>query len=81
MAREFDNCKRFDAFSPAMGCHTTNLVPLIHLHRLGQLQDDVDERSPYSVTLAALDVKDACLQVPQGKAYSESSWEVNNLQF
>lgn len=31
VAREFNNSRRLDTFSPATGCHTTNLAPLTFL--------------------------------------------------
>lgn len=69
MAREFSNTKRTDTFSPAAGCPTTNLIPLIYLARLGQLGSDFHDQETYGVTLAPLDVKDAFLQVPQERAF------------
>ena len=30
VAREFNNSKRDDTYSPATGCHTANLIPLIY---------------------------------------------------
>lgn len=62
VAREFNNSKRADAFSPATGCRATNLIPLLYLRRIEQLDG---ETGAYPVVLAALDVKDAFLQVPQ----------------
>lgn len=69
MAKEFNNSKRLDTFSPATGCHTTNLVPLVYLQKTGQLDESQMKDSSYSVTMAALDVKDAFLQVPQERIF------------
>lgn len=68
-AREFNISRRLDTFLPATGCHTTNLAPPTYLQQVGQLQDESGGLNPYSVTLAALDVKDALLQVPQNHIF------------
>ena len=51
--------RRDDTYSPATGAHTTSLLPL------GFLQEAKETGSHYQPLLAALDIKDAFLQVPQ----------------
>ena len=70
VAREFATDKRSDTYSPASGCHSVNLIPICYLKMLAESLDsaerfDEDSSSPYRVVLAALDIKDAFLQVPQ----------------
>ena len=65
MAREFANSKRDDVYSPATGCHTANLIPILYLQKLQQLETSNLSGDDYDVILAALDIKDAFLQVPQ----------------
>ena len=72
VAREFATDRRSDTYSPASGCHSTNLIPILYLKMLADSLDSVDSfgsdgNSPYQVVLAALDIKDAFLQVPQVK--------------
>ena len=62
VAREFAVDRRDDTYSPATGAHTTSLLPL----RFLQLQQEAKEGgNQYQPLLAALDIKDAFLQVPQ----------------
>ena len=65
VAREFANDKRDDVYSPATECHTSNLVPIVFLQMLKHLESSELEKENYDVVLAALDIKDAFLQVPQ----------------
>ena len=65
VAREFANDKRDDVYSPATGCHTSNLVPIVFLQMLKQLELSELDKENYDVVLAALDIKDAFLQLPQ----------------
>ena len=65
VARKFANDKRDDVYSPATGCHTSNLVPIVFLQMLKQLELSELGKENYDVVLAALDIKDAFLQVPQ----------------
>ena len=65
VAREFANDKADDVYSPATGCHTSNLVPIVFLQMLKQLELSELDKENYDVVLAALDIKDASLQVPQ----------------
>ena len=65
VAREFANDKRDDVYSPATGCHTSNLVPIVFLQMLKQLELSELDKENYDVVLAAVDIKDAFLQVPQ----------------
>ena len=62
VAREYAIVKRDDTFSPATGAHTANLFPLLHLQRQVEAQGSSKHYQPL---LAALDIKDAFLQVPQ----------------
>ena len=66
VAREFATLKRDDTYSPATGSHSANLVPLMDLCMLVESMD-VSSAGGYGITLAALDRKDAFLQVPQEK--------------
>ena len=71
-AREFATDKPSDTYSPVSGCHSVNLIPICYLKMLAESLDsaerfDEDSSSPYRVVLAALDIKDAFLQVPQEK--------------
>lgn len=59
VAREYANSKRDDVHSPTSSAHSLRLLPLLFLSERGR------EFSPRQVTLGALDVKDAFLQVPQ----------------
>ena len=63
--REFATPKRSDTYSPATGSHTPNLVPLVYLRMLAETLETGD--NAYVITLAALDIKDEFLQVPQEK--------------
>ena len=65
VAREFANDKRDDVYSPATGCHTANLIPILFLQRLKQLELSELGGEEYDEILASLDIKDAFLQVPQ----------------
>ena len=56
VAREYATTKRDDT---STGAHTTNWLPLLHLQRQAEGQ--------YKPLLAALDIKDAFLQVPQSE--------------
>ena len=72
VAREFATDRRLDTYSPASGCRSTNLIPILYLKMLADSLDSVeslgsDKGNPYQVVLAALDIKDAFLQVPQEK--------------
>ena len=72
VAREFATHRMHDTYSPASGCHSTNLIPILYLKMLADSLDSVeslgsDGNNPYQVALAALDIKDAFLQVPQEK--------------
>ena len=64
VAREFANSRRLDTFSPATGAHTANLLPFKYLWMKG-MTEDMGKNSKYSVIMAALDVRDAFLQVEQ----------------
>ena len=70
VAREFANDKRDDVYSPATGCHTSNPVPIVFLQMLKQLESSELDKENYGVVLAALDIKDAFLQVPQQQVVS-----------
>ena len=65
VTREFANDKRDDVYSPATGCHTSNPVQIVFLQMLKQLESSELDKENYGVVLAALDIKDAFLQVPQ----------------
>jgi hypothetical protein len=65
VAREFAVTKRDDVYSPATGCHTSNLIPVIVLQMLKQLEMSGLNDEQYGVILAAFDIKDAFLQAPQ----------------
>ena len=65
VAREFAVTKPDDMYSPATGCHTSNLIPVIVLQMLKQLEMSGLDDEQYGVILAALDIKDAFLQAPQ----------------
>ena len=62
VAREFAVTKRDDVYSPATGCHTSNLIPVIVLQMLKQLEMSGLNGEQYGVILAALDIKDAFLK-------------------
>jgi len=62
VAREFAVTKRDDVYSPATGCHTSNLIPVIVLQMLKQLKMSGLNDEQYGVILAALDIKDAFLK-------------------
>ena len=64
VAREFNNSKRLDTFSPATGSHTNNLLPLKYLFMKGQSLE-MPAKEEYSVVMGCCDVKDAFLQVSQ----------------
>ena len=64
VAREFAVDRRDDTFSPATGCHTNNVLPVVYLK---QMSDAKDQPMAYQPLLAALDIGDAFLQVPQDK--------------
>ena len=66
VAREFATLKRHDTYSPATGSHTANLVPLVYLKMLSETTEESNS-SNYQTVMAALDIKDAFLQVPQEK--------------
>eukprot|EP00435_Cladocopium_sp_Y103_P003562 s395_g1.t1 len=68
VAREFAVTKRDDVYSPATGCHTSNLIPIIFSQMLKQLEMSGIDDEQYGVILAALDIKDAFLQTPQEHA-------------
>ena len=64
VAREFAHDKRDDVYSPATGCHTANLIPILFLQRLKQLElSELGGEEYYEIL--ALDIKEAFLQVPQ----------------
>jgi hypothetical protein len=65
VAREFSNDKRDDVYSPATGCHTANLIPILFLQRLKQLELSELGGEEYDEILASLDIKDGFLEVPQ----------------
>ena len=65
VAREFATTKRDDVYSPATGCHCSNIIPIIFLQTLRQLEMSGLQGEQYDVILAALDIKDAFLQAPQ----------------
>ena len=66
VAREFNNSKRLDTYSPATGCHTSNLIPLIYLQRMVEVMErGFSAETEYDTLMASLDIKDAFLQVPQ----------------
>ena len=65
VAREFATTKRDDVYSPATGCHCSNIIPIIFLQTLRQLEMSGLQDEQYDVILAALDIKDAFLQAPQ----------------
>ena len=61
VAREFATDRRPDTYSPASGCHSTNLIPILYLKMLADSFDSVeslgnDNSNPYQVVLAALDI-------------------------
>ena len=62
VAREFAVDKRDDRYSPATGCHTANIRPVLFLQKEAETEG-MDEK--YLRFLFSLDVKDAFLQVPQ----------------
>ena len=64
VAREFNNSKRLDTFSPATGAHTNNLLPIKYLWMRSQALE-MPAKEEYSVVMASCDVKDAFLQVCQ----------------
>ena len=64
VVREFAVDRRDDTFSPATGCHTINVLPVVYLK---QMSDAEDQPMAYQPLLAALDIGDAFLQVPQDK--------------
>ena len=67
VAREFNNSKRLDTYSPATGSHTSNLIPLTFLKMFADSNPTADQTKEYEVILSSLDIKDAFLQVPQEK--------------
>ena len=64
VAREFNNSRRLETFSPDTGAHTSNLLPMKYL-RQKQLADEMKDDKSYEVVLGCLDIKDAFLQVEQ----------------
>jgi hypothetical protein len=52
-------------YSPATGCHTANLIPILFLQRLKQLELSELGGEEYDEILASLDIKDGFLEVPQ----------------
>ena len=74
VAREFATLKRDDTYSPATGSHSANLVPLMYLRMLVESMD-VPNDGECGITLAALDIKDAFLQVPQEKLVGVSLYD------
>ena len=54
--------KRDDTYSPATGCHTSNILPVLFLQKESEAEG-MDEK--YLPLLCSLDVKDALFQVPQ----------------
>eukprot|EP00435_Cladocopium_sp_Y103_P015276 s4186_g3.t1 len=65
VAREFATDKRDDVYSPATGCHTSNLIPVLYLQMLKQLECSQLDNQQYAIVMSSLDIKDAFLQVPQ----------------
>ena len=76
VAREFATSKRHDTYSPATGSHIANLVPLVYLKMLSEVNGESDNND-YQVIMAALDIKDAFLQVPQEKLVGVSLYNQN----
>ena len=66
VVREFATLKRDDTYSPATGSHSANLVPLMYLRMLVESMDASSD-GHCGITVAALDIMDAFLQVPQEK--------------
>ena len=66
VAREFANTKRLGTFSPATGARVSKIFPLKSLW-MKALILEVKTKEKYDVVLAALDVRDTCLQVDQDK--------------
>lgn len=64
VAREFANTRRLDTFSLATGAHTANILPFKYLWMKG-MTSEMKFGDGYSVIMAALDVRDAFLQVEQ----------------
>ena len=62
---EFASEKRTDTYAPANSCHTANLFPLIYLKMSNGGLGEAKSNDAYKVTLAALDIKEAFLQVLQ----------------
>ena len=57
--------RRQDVYSPASSTHVLNLLPLLWLQRCGDLNDVAGGVSCSDQAMAALDIKDAFLEVPQ----------------
>ena len=74
VAREFATLKRDDTYSPATGPHSANLVPLMYLRMLVESMDVLDDGN-CGIALAALDIKDEFLQVPQEKLVGVSLYD------
>ena len=54
VAREFATTKRDDVYSPATGCHCSNIIPIIFLQTLRQLEVSGLQGEQYDVILAAM---------------------------
>ena len=82
VAREFANDKRDDVYSPATGCHTSNLVPIVFLQMLKQLESSELDKEKHDVVLAALDIKDALMpscKCPSNMWSQRTYMELNTL--
>ena len=66
MAREFATLKRHDVYSAATGSYTANLMPFVYLKMFSEAIEGSDNND-YQIIMAALDIKDAFLQVAQEK--------------
>ena len=53
--------------SPATSGHVLKLLPTIFLQRISEEEEAREGEGAFSQALGCLDVKDACLQVPQEK--------------
>eukprot|EP00435_Cladocopium_sp_Y103_P064564 s72_g26.t1 len=76
--------RRGDTFAPASSTHVLNLLPMLWLQKLGDQQSAEGLDTDCDWVLSTLDVKDACLMVPQPeplkiKVGSESFIVLKNL--